>query len=88
MSHPRRAISLDDTAESLSATINERLDYFVGSVRYPLEVLRAARPGERLFDRALLDDVTVRVPLGPQAKEGTLRRIETAGAYVLVVSGR
>ncbi len=70
---------------ALAATINERLDYFGGSVRHLLEILRAANSGERLFDKALLDDVSISALLGQGAKEGVIRWIETAGAYVLVV---
>jgi serine/threonine protein kinase/class 3 adenylate cyclase len=66
---------------ALAATINERLDYFGGSVRHLAALLHSARPGERLFDNALRDDVAISALL----KGGTLRRVEAAGTYVLVV---
>jgi eukaryotic-like serine/threonine-protein kinase len=70
---------------ALAATINDRLDYFGGSVRHLVGILRATQPGERLFDKALLDDVSISALLGRQAKEGTLRWIEAVGGYAVVV---
>ena len=70
---------------ALAATINGHLDYFGGCARNVAELLRAAGPGERLFDQGLLDDVSISALLGQRATEGTLRWVEAVGAYAVVV---